>query len=243
MQAYSDFAYIYDALMRDVDYGAWAAYVISMLGGVHTVADCGCGTGEITVRLADAGYSVTGVDASPDMLELAAEKARRHGQRIQFVCQDMAELCLMRPVDAVISVCDGVNYLDNPAAAAFFNRAARWLSPGGLLLFDISSEYKLKTVIGDNTVAEDDGERAFIWTNEPGDGCVDMEISFFVREGELFRRFTEEHTQYIHTVPELCGLLNDAGFDIINIYDAFTVNAPTDKSERIQFAARRRGGE
>lgn len=241
MKAYSEFADIYDELMSDVDYGAWAEYLASLIGGAKTVADCACGTGEITVRLADAGFELTGVDISADMLARAADKARKRGKRIPFVCQDISELALMRPVDAIVCACDGVNYLTSEGAASFFKRAAAGLKPRGKLLFDISSEYKLRNVIGSGTIAEDDGELAFIWTNELTETSVEMELSFFVKQGELFRRFTEEHVQYIYTVPRLLRLLDEAGFDIIGTYEAFTFDAPTETSERIQFAAVRRG--
>ena len=61
------------------------------------IVDCACGTGAITIRLARKGFSMIGVDISPEMLEQAASKARKAGLRIPFVCQDMARLQLHRP--------------------------------------------------------------------------------------------------------------------------------------------------
>lgn len=239
---YEDFAAIYDPLMRDVDYDGWANYIAGFLPeGRLSIADCACGTGNIALRLARLGHSVTGLDLSPDMLRIAAEKARQAGLRVPFVCEDMRALSLHRPVDVVTACCDGVNYLASlEDVSRFFLAAREALKPGGLLLFDVSSEYKLSRVLGNNTFAEDDGERAYIWQNSYDDNTrlVSMELSFFVKEGALYRRFTEEHTQRAHSEAELLALLSDAGYEA-SAYDAFTKDPTREESERIQFAAKK----
>lgn len=139
-EAYGGFAALYDPLMQDVDYDGWAGYLASFLPPGGMIADCACGTGAITIRLARKGFSMIGVDISPEMLEQAASKARKAGLRIPFVCQDMARLQLHRPCQGIVCACDGVNYLDNlEDVEAFFSAAHRGLCPGGWLLFDVSS--------------------------------------------------------------------------------------------------------
>lgn len=243
MRMYGEFAALYDPLMAEVDYDNWAEYIASFLPGEGlSIAECGCGTGELTVRLARRGHALTGVDISEEMLMVAAEKARRAGLRIPFVRQDMRRLSLHRPQDAVISACDGVNYLASLEEAAEFFRAAHdCLKPGGLLLFDVSSEYKLSRVLGENTFAEDDGERAYIWRNcyDPQSRLIEMRLSFFAREGGLYRRFEETHIQRAHRQEELLSQLREAGFEGA-AYGCFTREAPGPDCQRIQFAARRR---
>ena len=78
------------------------------------------------------------------MLAAAQEKMRRMGLRIPFVQQDMRALRTHRKMDAVVCCCDGVNYLTGPDdLGAFFRSAHACLRDGGLLLFDVSSAYKL----------------------------------------------------------------------------------------------------
>lgn len=164
---YGDFAGMYDPLMKDVDYDSWAEYLLRFMGAEKLrVTDCACGTGEITLRLARAGHIMTGVDISGDMLRIASEKARRAALKIPFVEQDMRKLALHRPQDAIICACDGVNYLDSlNAAEEFFEAANAALKVGGLLLFDISSQYKLENILGCNTFAEDEQGGAYIWND------------------------------------------------------------------------------
>ena len=130
-EAYGGFAALYDPLMQDVDYDGWAGYLASFLPPSGMIVDCACGTGAITIRLARKGFSMIGVDISPEMLEQAASKARKAGLRIPFVCQDMARLQLHRPCQGIVCACDGVNYLDNlEDVEAFFSAAHRGYVPG-----------------------------------------------------------------------------------------------------------------
>lgn len=55
---------------------AWRRLLLPLLPGrPHHVADLGCGTGTLSVLLAEAGHRVQGVDFSPRMLALARSKA------------------------------------------------------------------------------------------------------------------------------------------------------------------------
>lgn len=240
---YGDFAGMYDPLMKDVDYDSWAEYLLRFLGTEKLrVTDCACGTGEITLRLARAGHIMTGVDISGDMLRIASEKARRAALKIPFVEQDMRKLALHRPQDAIICACDGVNYLDSlKAAEEFFEAANAALKVDGLLMFDISSQYKLENILGCNTFAEDEQGRAYIWKNnyDPKSRLIEMNLTFFERQGELYRRFTERHIQRAHGVDELLSALNRAGFDA-EAYDFETMDPVKPDSERVQFSGRKR---
>ena len=84
---------------------AWAADVLARLGALApdaTVLDVGCGTGRVTealLALVPRGR-VLAIDASPDMVTLARE---RLGERAVVWREDVLELELDEPVDAVVS--------------------------------------------------------------------------------------------------------------------------------------------
>lgn len=77
---YTAFAAVYDALMHDVPYDRWAQRLDALLRAAlaapagAAVADAACGTGALTVRLAQRGYRMTGADLSADMLLVAQER-------------------------------------------------------------------------------------------------------------------------------------------------------------------------
>ena len=242
-EAYSAFAAGYDRMMGDVDYDGWAEYIDGFLraAGAKSVLECACGTGSLTVRLARKGYAMTGADLSEDMLMAARQKALDAGLRsLPFVCQDMRRMALHKPVDAIVAACDGVNYLLD-GVEDFFRAAYSTLKPGGLLLFDVSSAYKLSTIIANNTFAATGDDWAYIWENQyhPRLGQVDMLLTGFLKQGTGYARFEERHRQRAYTQEELTTALESCGFGSIQAYEAFTRDEPSPTSERLQFTARK----
>jgi 2-polyprenyl-3-methyl-5-hydroxy-6-metoxy-1,4-benzoquinol methylase len=70
---------------------AWTQLLKKWLPFTHTtVLDIGCGTGSLSVVLAELGYTVTGIDLSPAMISLAQAKATAHGHQIKFEVMDAA---------------------------------------------------------------------------------------------------------------------------------------------------------
>lgn len=245
---YGRFAGVYDLLMRDVPYAAWARYLCGLLakhGMVpgDSVLDCACGTGEFAIRFAQAGYRVTGCDRSAEMLGVAQEKARKAGARIPFVLQDMRELNLHQPVSAINCACDGVNYLlAGEDLAAFFASANRALKPGGLLLFDVSSAFKLERILGGRTYGEDAKDCVYLWKNryDPNSRLLEMKLAFFLpSESGMYSRFDERHLQRAHEIDELSAALGHAGFSLEGVFEWPGRTAPKSDSERIQFIARK----
>src|SRR6478752_4654346 len=63
---------LHDPLVRD----AWRSLLVSLLPPVPArIADLGCGTGTLSMLLAELGYAVDGIDFSPEMVRRAAAKA------------------------------------------------------------------------------------------------------------------------------------------------------------------------
>ncbi len=240
---YGAFAPVYDRMMHDVDRNAWTAYLDGFLKehGAHTVLDCACGTGAMAIALYKLGYHVTGNDVSADMLMEARNNAFKAGAKgVIFICEDMRKLKLHKPVDALIAVCDGVNYLTGAKdAESFFRHAADCLKPGGLLLFDVSSPYKFRHVLGTNTFTEETEEYAYIWKNnyDPKTRLCEMDLTGFIKNGAQYDRFHETHLQRAHTETELKRALIYAGFGTVAVYEAFTRKPPKQNSERFQFVA------
>jgi len=245
MSAYGAFAELYDRLMDDFDYPAWARYyleLISLAGGKpRALCDCACGTGSLSIPFAAQGIRVTGVDISSEMLEVAAAKARRNGVKAMFVCQDMCALSLPRAVDALVCGCDGVNYLtDESRLKAFFTAAHDVIKPNGVLAFDISSAYKLEHVLGNGFFGEERDDVAYLWSNsfDPEKRTVRMDLTFFrEEESGLYRRFSETHVQRAHTADEIVHALKTCGFTNVRIYGDRTLEAPKADELRIHFTA------
>lgn len=149
------------------------------------MCECACGTGSLTLPLQQLGYEMMGIDLSQEMLWQAAQKARKAGFGIPFIRQDMRQLRLHRPVDAVLATCDGVNYLlQDVDAAAFFQSAWEAIKPGGGLFFDVSTPYKLEHLLGSQFMGEDRRDVTYMWQNRyfPERQQVEMHLAIFVKE-------------------------------------------------------------
>ena len=133
------YAESYDALYGDKDYAAECDLIERLFatreGGVDSVLDLGCGTGNHAIPLAARGYRVTGVDRSQDMIAAAVAKP---GDAVAFHTGDIRDVDLDRRFDAVLMMFAVLGYqttnLDVLAALA---TARRHLEAGGLLIFDV----------------------------------------------------------------------------------------------------------
>jgi len=251
VEAYTNFAEVYDLFMDNIPYEDWCSYVTGLLKehGVKDglVLDLGCGTGSLTELLADAGYDMIGVDNSEDMLQIAMDKRADSGKDILYLMQDMREFELYGTVRAVLSICDCINYiLEYKDLVEVFRLVNNYLDPGGVFVFDLNTVYKYEKVMGDTTIAEDREECSFIWDNYyDGDTKInEYNLSLFIREKEdLYRKYTETHYQRAFTIGEIKEALTEAGLEFLEAYDAFTRNPVKDTSERIYLIAREHGKE
>ncbi|MCM1290261.1 MAG: class I SAM-dependent methyltransferase [Corallococcus sp.] len=217
MQNYSVLAKYYDKFSQnDCDYESWSQYLsgVAERHKVRLIADLACGTGKMTALLCKKGYKLIGVDASFEMLTEASQKCRA-----LFVNQDMLSLSLPHPADMAVVVNDGVNYLKSAQLAPFFDNLSKNLTSGAPLVFDVSSLYKLQTVVGNNVFFVDDEDATLLWSNRLSKESVKMELTLFCREedsysDQLYRRFDETHVQYIHTREDLEKVLTISGFDL-----------------------------
>lgn len=217
--AYAFLAPLYDRLSdRDIDYAGWSAYycALAQLKRPMTVLEAGCGTGKMTAQLLKRGLRVTATDISQQMLTVAGETCRRMGTVPVLACADMRTIKAHKPVDAVLCVCDGVNYLlTDEDLAAFFASAYAALKPGGMLAFDFSSAQKLAAMDG-QIYYDDRDDVTCLWTNALEEDRIRMDLAFFVkRKDGLYERVDETHLQRLYEPELVSTLLAQAGFEQI----------------------------
>jgi len=244
MSSYSEFAEFYDLFMEDVDYIAWCRHLeeIFELYSIKPkrIMDAACGTGNITIPMSKKGYEMWGLDISPDMLAIAESKARVLKQKIKFLNQDMSSMNLKEKYDAVLCMCDGVNYVyDEEDLKKFFNTVYDNLGERGIFIFDISSYYKIQFILGNNTFHEEKNNKHYIWNNnfDEVSETVEMELIFFVPQDGLYRKFEEYHVQRAYRNEYLIKFLEKTGFKEIKAFEGFSLEKPGENSERIFFAA------
>lgn len=232
----------YDEFMQDVDYDAWAKKIAGYIGNRKKGVDCGCGSGLITMRLKKMGYDVIGTDLSTEMLERARENFRRENLNITLVRMDSENLVVGNKVDFITAICDVVNYMKKPEK--FFVRAYNALADDGVLLFDISSKYKLTEIIGNNVFTDSTDNVTYIWSNSLSEkqNKVEMFLTFFVKNKDgSFDKEEENQIQYIYEADDLVEKLRAAGFGKVEYFGFEGKNVA--QEERICFAAYKGKGD
>lgn len=246
MGSYENFARVYDELMDNVPYEEWAQFILNLLQDRKIteglVLELGCGTGKLMTLLGKAGFDMIGVDNSVEMLQIAREKT---SQDFLYLLQDMREFELYGTVKAVISVCDSVNYITKKEELRkVFQLVNNYLDPEGLFIFDFNTEYKYRELIGETVIAEDREDVSFIWFNEYDEESHlnDIDLKVFVQEeGDIYRKFQEEHIQRGYTLDEIKQLLGESGLIFLGAYEEYTMQAPQPDSGRIVVVAQEHG--
>lgn len=244
---YQGFAYVYDKFMDNIPYEEWSRYLIKQFQvysvNCGTLLDLGCGTGTLCKKMANAGYSVIGVDNSEDMLTIAADKLLST-ENTTLLCQDMAELNLGNTLcDGCYCICDSLNYLLTPEQIlSTFIGVHKYLRQNGIFIFDLKTEYFYKNTLGDQTFCDHQEDCSYTWENSyfEEDHINQYELTLFVKDekGDLFQRFSEIHHQRAYALQEIVDLLKQSGLEYVTAYDAFTTHAPLPESERIYIIAR-----
>jgi SAM-dependent methyltransferase len=247
--SYKDFAYLYDSLMEDVEYSLWIDFILEKVKlysnqNVGRILDLACGTGQLSVKLAEAGFDVVGVDLSEDMLAVANAKADQENQRIAFYQQDMTKMAGLQSFDFVVIFCDSLNYLESAEdVKKTFQNVYDTLSPDGLFMFDVHSTYKVNEIFMDQTFTSNDEDISYIWNCFPGenDHSVEHELSFFVKKNveNEYERFEEIHYQRTFPIEDYREWLVDIGFEVIEINADFDQGI-SEQSERIFFTTKKR---
>lgn len=250
--AYQQMANLYDKLMADAPYDQWAKLTKDVLKQstipVHNMVDLGCGTGQITTRLANMGYQMTGLDYSVDMLSYAEQRASEQRLSIQWINQDLREMEGLTGMDAVVSYCDVMNYITSQEELhVVFSHVAKMLKENGLFIFDVHSLYHVANNLVNQTFATVDEDMSSIWFCSEGDEQGEMfhDLTFFVSNGESYSRFDEFHHQKTFSIEKYQNLLEQNGLQIRNIYSDFSLKSEStlEKAERIFFVAEKRSGK
>ena len=227
MDSYEALAASYDELTEDVEYEKRADFVEKLFlrakRPVRSLLDLACGTGTMTELFARRGYTVTGVDYSPEMLAQAQQKLATLDPPPLLLCQSMPQLKLLEKVDAAICCLDSINYLTRSRdVQRTFARLHDAIAPGGSLVFDVHAVSKMEK--------------------------LDGEVLLDEREDDLFRlqpdgaweRDFEEHHQRAYTVEELTAWLEEAGFTAIRTHGELKLRRANERDGRIYFSCIRK---
>jgi len=241
---YSVLAALYDVVMEHVEYDAWAELVDHYFAtyaderGVSTILELGCGTGSLAFELQPLGpFTYFASDASEAMLQIGERKAALLGMDIHFEKATFQQFSVKEPVDAIVLLFDGLNYLlDTREVAKLFANAFEALRPGGLFLFDISTPANSEDHEAD-FAGEGEVEGVTFVRGSQYDRTTKLHTTTF----DIFiegQHYFEKHVERAYEIDEIKALLPE-GFEVLDIFDGFSEEPATDRSHRAHFLVRR----
>lgn len=225
MTVYDAYAPIYDAIGQDRFGAELAARILAALPEPPRRAlDLACGTGAAALTFAAGGVTTVGVDRAEAMLARARAKACARGLSVTFINADVRQLpsderLAPRSFDLITCLADSLNYLtgDDDLALVLTN-AARLLRPGGRLIFDLNTEYQFLPWGEGLDQVEHDADGILVCYRLRYDSAARLahgRVIWFVRVGERWRRYEEQHTERAWRDDEVCAAIAAAGLRLI----------------------------
>ncbi len=234
--AYQEFAYFYDEFNGEADYEALYAHVKAALDahGIHDgiVLDMGCGTGELTLMLTQAGYDMIGVDQSEEMLAVVRDKADQLGisQGLLLLRQDLLQLDLYGTIRGAVSTFDTFNHI--PDLDRTIQNASFFMEEGGVLVFDMNTPYKHKQVLGNNTFTLEGPDANCVWNNHWDEQNQKVDISIGIDYLDTGEHFDESFSEYTYSLELIRATLEKYGFKLESVCDGETFQELSETSQR-----------
>ncbi len=241
---------IYDANIYDgmntkmVDLPFYSRWLKKRKNG--NILELCCGTGRLTIPLAQEGYNITGVDYTSSMLEQAKIKATEAGLEIGFIEADIRTLNLQEKYDLIFIPFNSIHHLyENEDLFKAFNVVKNHLKDGGLFLFDcfnpniqyiVEGEKELKEIAAYTT---DDGREVLIkqaMRYENKTQINRIKWHYFIN-GEF--NSTQNLDMRMFFPQELDSYLEWNGFNIIHKFGGFKEEMFEDKSEKQIFVCQK----
>ena len=224
--AYNEFAYFYDELNGEANYEALFQYVVRQLRqhGIKDgiVVDLGCGTGDLTLMLAQSGYDMIGVDQSAEMLSVLREKAGELGvcDGLLLLQQNILELDLYGTIRAAVSTFDTFNHIGpRTQFEKAIEKAAFFMEKGGVFVFDLNTPYKNSQILAGQSFTIECPDAVCRWSNryDPKAGRVDIDVHILYSDPPEECR--ETFSEYTYDCAYVTSVLERYGFAVDSVCD------------------------
>jgi len=230
MPTYETFAAVYDAVMDDSLYDKWTDFSLRHLPKTRErkkLLELACGTGIQSVRFSQAGFDVTGLDLSADMLKIAEKRAASAKQKIYFIEGNMLDLSKAGKYDFVTCYSDSICYMqDEVEVGDVFKEVYNALNEDGVFIFDVHSTYQTDEVFPGYSYHENAEDFAMLWDT-------------YEDAAPHSSRHDEVHEERTYEVLTYDILLEQAGFKSFKLYADFEDKEPTETSTRWFFVAQK----
>ncbi len=237
MKEYSHFAPVYDFILKHIDYPGWFEFIsdvmIQYCQDPKNILEIGCGTGKFGAKFSAAGYKITGMDLSLDMLKVA--KTRTYNNFRTF-CGNMQNFAISKKMDFIFSVHDTMNYnLSEDEFIKTLQSVKNTMHKDSIFMFDITTEYNIvKNFENSNSSYKTHGTK-ISWDNnyDKAENKIYSYLTF--KDSKTGVESKEVHVQKIYKTTEIENMLIKTGFKILDVFGDHSFDPPQKKSVMINY--------
>lgn len=242
---YQTFAGLYDEMMDSALYDQWLDFVMQRVTDKQApLLELACGTGVLAVKLCQAGYQVTGLDLSPEMLTLANNRAQSAQVTLPLIEGDMLDLTEIGAFQTVTCLDDSLCYMPDLAhLKQVFQQVYQLLPAQGQFLFDMHSIYQIDDFFPGYMYNYRTEDQAFMWTSYVGDQphSVEHDLTFFVWDDAIqgYQAINELHHERTYPLAKIVAALKAVGFQTVTTSAEFGTQPIQSESGRWFFEAQK----
>ncbi len=231
--------------MRHVNYQRWAYYLSDLFLKadiqVNDVLDISCGTGNLLIKLTNLKFKVAGFDESEKMVKLTQFKARNKGMQIPVWQGSMLQFEVKKLFHALICTYDSINYcMDLETCLSTIHHSSKALEKGGVFVFDICTEKNSRNNF--QQYYEKDQTDDFQYVRQ---SSFSLQKKIQINEFHIMWNsnsaavYKEKHLQRIYRIDEIKSIIPLDCFQIVGVYDGFSMRAGSEKSDRVHFVLKK----
>ncbi len=182
------------------------------------VLDLCCGPGRFSIPLARMGYSVTGVDATDFLLNIARNRASIENVEVEWIKEDMRRFLRSRSYDLVMNMFTSFGYFqdhsDNMIVLENVNESLR---QGGKFVIEVMGKETLASIFQPVTDTETDEGLLLIQRHTIESGWNRIANDWLLIDNDsVLGRWKFSH--WVYSAAELKNMLQEAGFSNLEVY-------------------------
>lgn len=210
------------------------------------ILDLGCGPGLYTQRLAQLGYSVTGIDFSVRSVEYAGQQAEGSNLAITYLNENYVEYNFQEQYDTIYMIYCDFGVLPQMSRDVLLGKIYEALRPGGVFVFDVFRPNHYKDHSETRTWDVSSGGfwrpdshinlSSSFWYEETGVHLSQYVIVDEMSDFEIYNIWDKTYTK-----AEISSILAKFGFACMEVFNDFTGEPYTEEHDTMCVLARKGG--
>ncbi len=182
------------------------------------VLDLCCGPGRFSIAMARRGFTVTGVDRTEYLLEIAGRRASLEDLSVEWVLEDMRSFIRSDCFDLAICMFTSFGYFEkHEENMKVLNNIRNSLKQGGKLLIELMGKEVLASIFSPISTDELEDGMLLVQKHRIEDGWRKIHNEWLIIKDERVKN-KWEFSHWVYSAAEMENMLKEAGFSVQQVY-------------------------